>query len=123
MSDNDLNLANKIQSQYKEIMNLQKNLKEYKKLIHCTSQENIKTKDLKLSQEENKESIGGNKKNKKLYLNVISPTKKTFHGINFNLNNLKTFDKNKENSSFKKRQEYQGINFYVNHEKNILEIY
>ena len=121
MSDNDLNLANKIQSQYKEIMNLQKNLKEYKKLIHCTSQENIKTKDLKLSQEENKESIGGNKKNKKLYLNAISPTKKTFHGINFNLNNLKTFDKNKENSSFKKRQEYQGINFYVNHEKNILE--
>ena len=121
MSDNDLNLANKIQSQYKEIMNLQKNLKEYKKLIHCTSQENLKTKDLKLSQEENKESINNNKKNKKLYLNEIYTTKKTFHGINFNLNNLKTFDKNKENSSFKKRQEYQGINFYVNHEKNILE--
>ena len=120
MNVSDLNLANKVQLQYREIMNLQKDLKEYKKLAKSSSQENIKFKNLKLSQEDNKNN-NDTKKNKKLFLNVISP-KKNLKAFNLNLN---TFNKNKfeknENSSFKKRNEYQGLNSYINKENNILE--
>ena len=122
MDDKDINLANKVQIQYREIMNLQKDLKEYKKLAHSTSQENLKSKDLKLSSEENKNN-NITKKSTKLYLNAISPKKHLkLNAFNFNLN---TLNKNKieknGNSSFKKRHEYQGLNSYINKENDIFE--
>ena len=122
MDDKDINLANKVQIQYREIMNLQKDLKEYKKLAHSTSQENLKSKDLKLSSEENKNN-NATKKSNKLYLNAISPKKHLkLNAFNFNLN---TLNKNKieknGNSSFKKRHEYQGLNSYINKENDIFE--
>ena len=89
MNDSDLNLANKVQLQYREIINLQKDLKEYKKLAKSSSQENIKFKNLKLSQEDNKNN-NDTKKNKKLFLNGISP-KKNLKAFNLDLN---TFNKN-----------------------------
>ena len=122
MDEKDINLANKVQIQYREIMNLQKDLKEYKKLAHSTSQENLKSKDLKLSSEENKNN-NITKKSTKLYLNAISPKKHLkLNAFNFNLN---TLNKNKieknGNSSFKKRHEYQGLNSYINKENDIFE--
>jgi len=120
MDEKDINLANKVQIQYREIMNLQKDLKEYKKLAHSTSQENLKSKDLKLSSEENKNNII-TKKSNKLYLNAISPKKHLkLNAFNFNLNafNRNKIEKN-ENSSFKKRHEYQGLNSYINKENDI----
>ena len=122
MDDKDINLANKVQIQYREIMNLQKDLKEYKKLAHSISQENLKSKDLKLSSEENKNN-NITKKSNKLYLNAISPKKHLkLNVFNFNLN---TLNKNKieknGNSSFKKRHEYKGLNSYINKENDIFE--
>ena len=53
VNDNGLNLANKVQSQYKEIITLKKDLNEYQKLAHSSSQENLKANKLKLSSEIN----------------------------------------------------------------------
>ena len=104
MDDKDINLANKVQIQYREIMNLQKDLKEYKKLAHSTSQENLKSKDLKLSSEENKNN-NITKKSTKLYLNAISPKKHLkLNAFNFNLNTLN-----------------KNLNSYINKENDIFE--
>ena len=120
MNEKDINLANKVQIQYKEIMNLQKELKEFKKMPHSTSQENLKLKDLKLSSDENKNNID-TKKSNKLFLRAISP-KKHLNQFNFNFN---TFNKIKieknENSSFKKRYQYKGLNSYINKEIDIFD--
>ena len=121
MDEKDMNLANKVQLQYKEILTLQKDIKEYKKLIHSTSQENFKSKELKLTSEENNKNNNDTKNKKKFYLNAISP-KKNLNAYNFNLN---TFIKNKiekkENTNLKKRRQYQGIHSYIKNDNAIFE--
>ena len=106
VNDNGLNLANKVQSQYKEIITLKKDLNEYQKLAHSSSQENLKANKLKLSSE-----INTKKKSIRLYLNSLS--------INKNLNLI---SQNKfQNLTGKKKYEYKGLTSYIQNEKDAFE--
>ena len=101
-NENSINLVEKVNQQYKDLLNLQKNFKEYKEK-HSSSQININSKKINSLNEENK------KKNKKLVLNSLSPT-----GHNCNTTKNKNLDINK------KKHEYHGISssFHYNKENN-----
>ena len=70
---NNLNLAEKVQQQYKEIQNLQKDLKEYK-LKMSSSQKNVNSKGIEFKTDENssKKMNFIFNRNKKLMLNSLS---------------------------------------------------
>ena len=109
---NNLNLAEKVQQQYKEIQNLQKDLKEYK-LKLSSSQKNINSKGIEFKTDENssKKINFIFNRNKKLMLNSLSSGGYSKFGKFTNKSQSIDFPK----KSHKKKTEYIGLNSsYIN---------
>jgi hypothetical protein len=109
---NNLNLAEKVQQQYKEIQNLQKDLKEYK-LKLSSSQKNVNSKGIEFKTDENssKKMNFIFNRNKKLMLNSLSSGGSSKFGKFTNKSQSIDFPK----KSQKKKAEYIGLNSsYIN---------
>ena len=109
---NNLNLAEKVQQQYKEIQNLQKDLKEYK-LKLSSSQKNVNSKGIEFKTDENssKKMNFIFNRNKKLMLNSLSSGGYSKFGKFTNKSQSIDFPK----KSQKKKAEYIGLNSsYIN---------
>ena len=100
-NENNINLVDKIDLQYKEMINMKKNFEEYKKK-RFESQKNILSK--KSTEEE--------KKKKKLFLNSLTPSNKSFIGV-----------RNKNNEINIKKHEYNIISSSFNYNKNKDDIF
>ena len=104
-NENNIDLVEKVHQQYKDILNLQKNFREYKEKHSSSSQVNINSRKI---QSLKAESSNKNKnKNKKFYLNSLSPP-----GHSFNTS------KNKSNDKNKKKYEYHGLSSTFNYNKD-----
>ena len=103
-NENNINLIEKINQQYKDIINLQKNFKEYKEK-HSSCTININSKKINSF----KDDSAHKKKNLKLALNSITPTKRSNNII-----------KNKSQSldNIIKKHEYLRISSSFNYNKN-----
>lgn len=109
---NNLNLAEKVQQQYKEIQNLQKDLKEYK-LKLSSSQKNINSKGIEFPTDESssKKMNFFFNRNKKLMLNSLTSGGYSKFGKFTNKSQSIDFPK----KSHKKKTEYIGLNSsYIN---------
>ena len=109
---NNLNLAEKVQQQYKEIQILQKDLKEYK-LKLSSSQKNINSKGIEFKTDENssKKMNFIFNRNKRLMLNSLSSGGYSKFGKFTNKSQSIDFPK----KSPKKKTEYIGLNSsYIN---------
>ena len=109
---NNLNLAEKVQQQYKEIQNLQKDLKEYK-LKLSSSQKNLNAKGIEFKTDENssKKMNFFFNRNKKLMLNSLTSGGYSKFGKFTNKSQSIDFPK----KSHKKKTEYIGLNSsYIN---------
>jgi hypothetical protein len=103
-NENNLNLVEKVQQQYKDLLNLQRNFKEYKEK-HSSSQTNITGKKIKNLDEDSFYK----KRNKKIVLNSVSPP-----GHNYNTSKNKS--QNKDNT--KKSYEFHGLSSSFNYNKD-----
>ena len=103
-NENNINLVEKVNQQYKDILSLQKDFKEYKEK-HSSSTINIKSKKI-ISL---KDASTQKKNNIKLAINSISPP-----GFNYNTTKNKT--QNKDNSKIK--HEYHGLSSSFNYNKD-----
>ena len=97
--ENNLNLVEKVNQQYQEILTLQKNFKEYKQKY--SSQKNIKD--------------DFSPKKKKLVLNSLSPQR---NGFLTTKNKSQSTDTKKYLNERKKKYEYHGISSSFNYDKN-----
>ena len=103
-NENNINLIEKINQQYKEIINLQRNFKEYKdKHSSCTI--NINSKKINSLNEDSTHK----KKNKKVALNSMPQTKR---------NNNTAKNKSQSLDNIIKKHEYHGISSSFNYNKD-----
>ena len=101
-NENNINLIDKVNQQYKDILNLQKNFKEYKEK-HSSSQVNIK-------KIKNIDEDSLRKKNKKFFLSSLSPSRPNYS--NTTKNKSQSIDNNK------KKYEYHGLISSFNYNKD-----
>ena len=115
INENNINLTEKIQQQYQEIQNLQKNLKELKLKLEQkqnSTHSNIDSKDINFNTDEDnsiqKKSNFFLNSNKKIKLNSFSRAGSSFniHKINKFTNISQSLDKTKD----KKKMVYRGLN-------------
>ena len=124
-NENNVNLVEKVHQQYKDLINLQKNFKEYK-LSHASSQQNLHSKKKSYLDEEH--SYSRNKNNKKYILNSIFTLGQ---GYNTHKNNTQSIDIKKKkhefnglSSSFNYNKENTNIKpIFTDDEKNIVKKY
>ena len=117
-NDNNVDLMDKINLQYKEMINMKKNFEEYKKK-RFESQKNILSK--KGSEEEN----SSKKKKNKLFLNSLSPSNKSFISVRNKNNeiNIKKHEYNNVSSSFNYNKDNDNFFLFSDEEKNAIKKY
>ena len=124
-NENNVNLVEKVHQQYKDLIKLQKNFKEYK-LSHASSQQNLHSKKKNNSDEDH--SYSRNKNNKKYILNSVYTLGQ---GYNTHKNNTQSIDIKKKkhefnglSSSFNYNKENTNIKpIFTDDEKNIIKKY
>ncbi len=126
INESNLNLKDKIQQQYQEIQNLQKNLKEYKLKLdqkESSTQKNISSKNIDFNTDDENNTSPKKlnfflSKNKKLKLN--SGSAYNIHKINKFSNKSQSLDLSKDSQ---KKKGFRGVNssFTINNNGNNAE--